>query len=66
MTTWPAPEAEVARGRGEAPSRSERFRAAVTGSWHVMNGTVTAALFDVDGTLVDSNDLHALCWWEAQ
>ena len=30
-----------------------------------MSGTVTAVLFDVDGTLVDSNYLHALCWWEA-
>ncbi|MFB7544529.1 HAD family hydrolase [Streptomyces zaomyceticus] len=24
-----------------------------------------AALFDVDGTLVDSNHLHVLAWWEA-
>jgi HAD superfamily hydrolase (TIGR01549 family) len=24
-----------------------------------------AALFDIDGTLVDSNDLHARCWIEA-
>jgi HAD superfamily hydrolase (TIGR01509 family) len=30
-----------------------------------MSGSVTAVLFDVDGTLVDSNYLHALCWWEA-
>lgn len=30
-----------------------------------MNATVKAVLFDVDGTLVDSNYLHALCWWEA-
>ena len=30
-----------------------------------MSSTVTAVLFDVDGTLVDSNYLHALCWWEA-
>ena len=30
-----------------------------------MSGTVTAVLFDVDGTLVDSNYLHAVCWWEA-
>ena len=30
-----------------------------------MGSTVTAVLFDVDGTLVDSNYLHALCWWEA-
>jgi len=27
--------------------------------------TVTAALFDVDGTLVDTNYLHAVAWWEA-
>ena len=26
---------------------------------------MTAALFDVDGTLVDSNYLHAVTWWEA-
>lgn len=30
-----------------------------------MSGSVTAVLFDVDGTLVDSNYLHAVCWWEA-
>ncbi|WP_223267802.1 HAD family hydrolase [Streptosporangium nondiastaticum] len=24
-----------------------------------------AAVFDVDGTLVDTNYLHAVCWWEA-
>jgi HAD superfamily hydrolase (TIGR01509 family) len=30
-----------------------------------MSSTATAVLFDVDGTLVDSNYLHALCWWEA-
>jgi HAD superfamily hydrolase (TIGR01509 family) len=30
-----------------------------------MSRTATAVLFDVDGTLVDSNYLHALCWWEA-
>ncbi len=28
-------------------------------------GRVTAALFDVDGTLVDTNYLHAVTWWEA-
>jgi HAD superfamily hydrolase (TIGR01509 family) len=27
--------------------------------------TVTTALFDVDGTLVDTNYLHAVAWWEA-
>jgi HAD superfamily hydrolase (TIGR01509 family) len=26
---------------------------------------VAAALFDVDGTLVDTNYLHAVTWWEA-
>jgi HAD superfamily hydrolase (TIGR01509 family) len=30
-----------------------------------MSGTPAAVLFDVDGTLVDSNYLHAVCWWEA-
>jgi HAD superfamily hydrolase (TIGR01509 family) len=30
-----------------------------------MTATVTAALFDVDGTLVDSNYLHAVTWWQA-
>ena len=30
-----------------------------------MTKSVTAALFDVDGTLVDSNYLHAVTWWEA-
>ncbi|MFI1102051.1 HAD family hydrolase [Streptomyces melanogenes] len=24
-----------------------------------------AAIFDVDGTLVDTNHLHVICWWEA-
>ena len=28
-------------------------------------GPVTAALFDVDGTLADTNYLHAVTWWEA-
>ena len=27
--------------------------------------TVTAALFDVDGTLMDTNYLQAVAWWEA-
>ena len=30
-----------------------------------MSGIARAVLFDVDGTLVDSNYLHAVCWWEA-
>jgi len=30
-----------------------------------MSGTLTAILFDVDGTLVDSNYLHSVSWWEA-
>jgi beta-phosphoglucomutase-like phosphatase (HAD superfamily) len=29
-----------------------------------MSESVTA-VFDVDGTLVDSNYLHAVTWWEA-
>jgi HAD superfamily hydrolase (TIGR01509 family) len=29
------------------------------------DGQVTAALFDVDGTLVDTNYLHVVTWWEA-
>ena len=29
------------------------------------DGPVTAALFDVDGTLVDTNYLHVLTWFEA-
>lgn len=28
-------------------------------------GPVRAAVFDVDGTLVDTNYLHAVAWWEA-
>ena len=30
-----------------------------------MGESVTAVLFDVDGTLIDSNYLHAVTWWEA-
>ena len=30
-----------------------------------MSRSVRAALFDVDGTLVDSNYLHAVTWWQA-
>ena len=30
-----------------------------------MTETAMAALFDVDGTLVDSNYLHAVTWWQA-
>lgn len=30
-----------------------------------MTADVTAALFDVDGTLVDSNYLHTVTWWQA-
>src|SRR5450755_321214 len=30
-----------------------------------MSEPVTAVLFDVDGTLVDTNYLHATTWWEA-
>jgi HAD superfamily hydrolase (TIGR01509 family) len=30
-----------------------------------MTGRLRAVLFDVDGTLVDTNYLHAVTWWEA-
>jgi HAD superfamily hydrolase (TIGR01509 family) len=30
-----------------------------------MTGPVKAVLFDVDGTLVDTNYLHTVAWWEA-
>ncbi|MGP3770589.1 HAD family hydrolase [Streptomyces sp. SDT5-1] len=30
-----------------------------------MNTPARAALFDVDGTLVDTNHLHVTAWWEA-
>jgi HAD superfamily hydrolase (TIGR01509 family) len=30
-----------------------------------MNGSLRAVLFDVDGTLVDTNYLHAVTWWQA-
>jgi HAD superfamily hydrolase (TIGR01509 family) len=30
-----------------------------------MSESVKAVLFDVDGTLVDTTYLHAVCWWEA-
>jgi HAD superfamily hydrolase (TIGR01509 family) len=30
-----------------------------------MTANVTTALFDVDGTLVDSNYLHTVTWWQA-
>ncbi len=30
-----------------------------------MSDSLTAVLFDVDGTLVDTNYLHAVTWWEA-
>jgi HAD superfamily hydrolase (TIGR01549 family) len=30
-----------------------------------MSESVRAALFDVDGTLVDTNYLHAVTWWES-
>jgi HAD superfamily hydrolase (TIGR01509 family) len=29
------------------------------------NGQRNAVLFDVDGTLVDTTYLHAVCWWQA-
>jgi beta-phosphoglucomutase-like phosphatase (HAD superfamily) len=30
-----------------------------------MDESLRAVLFDVDGTLADTNYLHAVCWWEA-
>jgi HAD superfamily hydrolase (TIGR01509 family) len=30
-----------------------------------MTESLKAVLFDVDGTLVDTNYLHTVCWWEA-
>jgi HAD superfamily hydrolase (TIGR01509 family) len=30
-----------------------------------MDESARGVLFDVDGTLVDTNYLHAVCWWEA-
>lgn len=30
-----------------------------------MTDTLKAVLFDVDGTLVDTNYPHVVCWWEA-
>lgn len=30
-----------------------------------MTNAVSAVLFDVDGTLIDSNYLHAVTWWQA-
>jgi hypothetical protein len=30
-----------------------------------MSEPVAAVLFDVDGTLVDTNYLHAVTWWQA-
>ena len=30
-----------------------------------MSDSVSAVLFDVDGTLIDSNYLHSVTWWEA-
>jgi HAD superfamily hydrolase (TIGR01509 family) len=30
-----------------------------------MSGSLRAALFDVDGTLVDTNYLHTVTWWQA-
>ena len=30
-----------------------------------MTNALKAVLFDVDGTLVDTNYLHTVAWWEA-
>ncbi len=36
------------------------------GSWsHRAPPGPRAVLFDVDGTLVDTDYLHTLCWWQA-
>jgi len=63
----------AARPPGRVPATPEFAvveTAAFPACWGVMNLSSTsprasAALFDVDGTLVDSNDLHAAAWAEA-
>jgi HAD superfamily hydrolase (TIGR01509 family) len=35
------------------------------GSAGTMSGSLRAVLFDVDGTLVDTNYLHTVTWWQA-
>ena len=41
------------------------LRPAGAGSGGAVADPVSAVLFDVDGTLVDTNYLHAVSWWEA-
>lgn len=48
-----------------ATPRHRRVRGLRDGYPEAVNGALTAVLFDVDGTLVDSNYLHAVCWWDA-
>jgi HAD superfamily hydrolase (TIGR01509 family) len=70
-----APAAAVRRPRFGASILAARETAAPPGCWGAMEAVpedspapragIRAALFDVDGTLVDSNDLHAAAWAEA-
>lgn len=48
----------MTRRDGAAPDSGESGRRPATGG-------VSAVLLDVDGTLVDSTYVHALCWWQA-
>jgi phosphoglycolate phosphatase-like HAD superfamily hydrolase len=41
------------------------FAACRGGYWGAMADPISAVLFDVDGTLVDSNYLNTVAWWEA-
>jgi phosphoglycolate phosphatase-like HAD superfamily hydrolase len=58
---------------GPSPARTLQGYCDPVGRWARMNprsrrcdgGRPKAALFDVDGTLVDTNDLHAAAWHEA-
>jgi len=52
-------EGEQDRGQERAPAGSG------TAGSGPARSTLRAALFDVDGTLVDTNYLHAVAWWEA-
>jgi hypothetical protein len=48
---------------GPAPFRAWPWETRAGG--HTMSRSVTAALVDVDGALVDTKYLHAVTWWEA-
>src|SRR5262249_5030883 len=48
-------------GDGQEPAPADD-RAAGNGAG---GAEIKAALFDVDGTLVDTNYLHTVAWWEA-